>query len=198
MNKKLLPKIFVAVLFLVCGALWLADSVGANIDFQFNAFWPMIIIGFGVSFLIGAIVFKSKGYLYFFTLFVNFGLIFLVAYYSRIGFDQLELTWPLLIGVPGMASLVMFFVRGFDIQHFKFAVLFLGTSIAVYLANASIVEWTVILPIVFVLLGVLLLGNIIFKKSIPWDLADNELPDYDKNANNDLIEPETAVTCEKD
>lgn len=170
MFRRILPKMFIAVMLVVCGVLWLLSECGTGLDFTFNAFWPSIIIVIGAAFLIGAFCYRSPGYLYFFVLFVSLGGIFLYAYYTPEKLASLSTLWPLVIGCPGLSSLIMFLVRKFNMTHLKFALFFILLSTALYLANAQIVSWGIMVPAIIVVAGLLLLSNMVFRKGESWDM----------------------------
>lgn len=174
MMKRLIPKIFLSVMLLTDGVLWLVGSISEEFRFSFNAFWPILLIGIGLTFLLGAFCYKSLGYLYFFGLLASFGAIFLYSYYTPEGFASLKIYWPLLIGCPGISSFIMFFARKFSFQHLKFTLIFIGLSAALYIANVGIVGWGIMLPSAVVLLAVIILANVIFRKGVSWDIAENE------------------------
>lgn len=186
MIKKILPKAFIFLVFIVAGILWLISGVGGKLDFSFNAFWPTVIIGIGLAFLVGTFCYNSPGYLYFVGLFCSLGGVFLAAYYMPNKLASLKTLWPLLIGCPGVASLIMFFVRKFSAAHLKALLFFLGLSAALYVANAGIVSWGIMVPAIVILIGIILLAGIIFRKGRSWDMTDDEenYTAYEKDSEN--------------
>lgn len=185
MEKKqsIIVKITLALAFVACGLLWLFGGIFDNFNFNFLTFLPALAMGIGLALLLSAIFEKSVGYMFIFSLFFVNGLIYLLAFYFK---DNMYLNaggiWPVSIASIGIGALFLACGKETNTSfHLKSASLFIVLATLLYLGNAKIVKWYIVLASIALAIGVLILINVItnkFKKDKE-DIESKSLDDFE-------------------
>lgn len=183
-SSSLTVKLFLALVLLTSGILWLVSSTTDAFLFNAGAFWSSIAIGLGLVFALCATFEKSAGYGFLFALFFVNGIVFILGAYAEVNEAlSLSLNWPFNISSLAFGAFILSIDKNTNVKfHIKNAIVISALTILLYIANIGLVEWVIIIPILAILFAGNIVLGVISNRNSNDEIESESYEEFEKNS----------------